>query len=315
MSEEKNKYLLLSFDVESDIGSWTQNYTSVDEAVPLILDILSRKKVCATFFYTAKAALYNPNILKKVLNAGHEIGCHSYQHETLGEAEEYIPGDRVILPEEIQNRLKKATKVIEEISGIKPLSFRAPSFNGSNIMMNTLEKLGYLVDCSYNIAGDKNIIFPYHPDSNNWDKEGSLNILEIPIAGLMGEPLENFVIGSRKYIKNKSKTRSLSGQWPILRLFGPEEFCNYLMKFAEKQIKLKGVADIVIVLHPWEFLVMPKELKVIETKIKLEDMLHLNTGKKALEYLEYSIDYFKEQNFNFIKMKDYSMLWKNNFEK
>ena len=33
ISKEK-KYILLSFDVESDIGSWTQNYTSVDKAIP-----------------------------------------------------------------------------------------------------------------------------------------------------------------------------------------------------------------------------------------------------------------------------------------
>ena len=265
MSEERDKYILLSFDVESDIGSWTQNYTSVDNAMPLILDILTRKRAPATFFYTAEAALHNPQILKKAFTARHEIGCHSYQHEALGEAKHYVPGDRVILPEEIHNRLSKATNAINEISGLKPMSFRAPSFYGSNIMINTLEELGYVVDCSYNITDAKKNMFPYHPDSNNWNKEGSLKILEIPIAGLIGETVENLGKRSKKYIKSKSKTESSFGQWPILRLFGPEEFCNYLMKFAEKQYQLKGIAVVVVVLHPWEFIEMPTKLKVMGT--------------------------------------------------
>ena len=139
MSEERNKYILLSFDVESDIGSWTQNYNSVDKAIALILNVLIKKEVDATFFYTARAALHNPDILRKVFNAGHEIGCHSYQHEALGEAKHFIPGDRVILPEEIPIRLSKATEVIKEISGKKPLSFRAPSFCGSESLKKRLK--------------------------------------------------------------------------------------------------------------------------------------------------------------------------------
>ena len=59
---------------------------------------------------------------------------------------------------------------------------------------------------------------------------------------------------------------------------------------------------------------MPIELKVMGTKIEFEDMLHLNSGKKTLEYLGQFIDYFKEKNFCFIKMADFYGMWKKNFE-
>jgi len=282
----------------------------VDKAIALILNVLIKKEVDATFFYTARAALHNPDILRKVLNAGHEIGCHSYQHETLGEAKHSIPGDRVILPEEIPVRLSKATEVIKEISGKKPLSFRAPSFCGSEIMVRTLEKLEYLVDSSYNITDDKRNIFPYHPDLNDWTKTGSLKILEIPIAGLYGGMVNNLGKELKQYMKEKSKSGSSFGQWPILRLFGAKEFNDYLIKFTERQIQLKGIATVVVILHPWEFIPMLSELKVMGTRIELENMLHLNCGDKTLESLERFIDYFKEKNFNFLKMIDFYRVWK-----
>ena len=50
INDKRNKYILLSFDVESDIGSWTQNYASVDKAINLILNILIKKRIPATFF-------------------------------------------------------------------------------------------------------------------------------------------------------------------------------------------------------------------------------------------------------------------------
>jgi peptidoglycan/xylan/chitin deacetylase (PgdA/CDA1 family) len=48
---------------------------------PDVLDILKEKKVRATFFVLGQAAEANPDLLKRLVNEGHEIGNHSFNHD------------------------------------------------------------------------------------------------------------------------------------------------------------------------------------------------------------------------------------------
>ncbi|MCK4311491.1 MAG: polysaccharide deacetylase family protein [Candidatus Cloacimonetes bacterium] len=48
-----------------------------------ILDILERNKIKATFFIIGKKALENPELVKRIISKGHEIGNHSYSHKSL----------------------------------------------------------------------------------------------------------------------------------------------------------------------------------------------------------------------------------------
>jgi peptidoglycan-N-acetylglucosamine deacetylase len=50
------------------------------EYTPRLLDILERFKARATFFMTGKAALAHPELVRRVAQAGHAIGNHSWDH-------------------------------------------------------------------------------------------------------------------------------------------------------------------------------------------------------------------------------------------
>lgn len=47
-----------------------------------ILDILKKYHVKATFFIVAKKANKNPELIKRMINEGHEIAMHSYKHKS-----------------------------------------------------------------------------------------------------------------------------------------------------------------------------------------------------------------------------------------
>lgn len=48
---------------------------------PQVLDALKAEGVQATFFLLGKRIKENPDIVKRMLEEGHEVGCHSYDHQ------------------------------------------------------------------------------------------------------------------------------------------------------------------------------------------------------------------------------------------
>ena len=45
--------VVLGFDMETDVGSWTPFYNGLLKGTPRLLRLLDRKDVAATFFFTA----------------------------------------------------------------------------------------------------------------------------------------------------------------------------------------------------------------------------------------------------------------------
>jgi len=53
------------------------------EATPRLLDILEKHQACATFFMVGEAAQRYPDLVRRVAEAGHAIGNHSWDHSSL----------------------------------------------------------------------------------------------------------------------------------------------------------------------------------------------------------------------------------------
>lgn len=81
-----------------------------------ILDILKRYGIKATFFTVGENAELYPEVLKRAVQEGHEIGNHTYTHP-------HIKGmDSKKLAEEV----RRTEKAIETITGYKTTLFRPP---------------------------------------------------------------------------------------------------------------------------------------------------------------------------------------------
>ena len=81
-----------------------------------ILNTLDKYDAKATFFMLGSRVEFYPEIAKKVHDAGHELGNHSWNHPDLSKANH----------EKIVSEIHETTKVIEEATGVKPSSFRPP---------------------------------------------------------------------------------------------------------------------------------------------------------------------------------------------
>lgn len=103
-----------------------------DEDIDAILNTLSEYNCRATFFVVGTWAEKYPDAVKKISDAGHEIGNHSYNHA------DYTR----LSKKDIQNDLNKCDTVVEEITGIKPTLMRAPSGGYNDTVIKAAEESG-----------------------------------------------------------------------------------------------------------------------------------------------------------------------------
>jgi peptidoglycan/xylan/chitin deacetylase (PgdA/CDA1 family) len=285
--------VIFGFDMETDIGSWTPFYEGLVHGTPEILGVLEKHDIKSTFYYTGEAAQAHPETVKMVSVAGHEIGCHSLQHETLGDEMIPIPGLRPVLPEECYHRIEVATQVVEDISGTKMLSFRAPRGWASTAMVNALEDLGYTTDASYMMFFHEERLAPYHPSRSNWLEKGEMKLLEIPNFADM--TLESKDVGGRD-----------RDQWPKYR----SESAAVLMEHIENMMELyrsKGLPPVFcFYLHPWEFHPMPEGLIHFgEGAVQPDPFIIKNSGPYAVEQLDVLIQLLKDKGGQFMMAAEF----------
>lgn len=81
-----------------------------------LLDGLNENGARVTFFVIGKKAEKNPQIVKRAYDEGHLIGNHSYDHINLLASS----------ISDIEESIDKSADVVQEITGERPLFFRAP---------------------------------------------------------------------------------------------------------------------------------------------------------------------------------------------
>ena len=87
------------------------------EVTPLLLDLLDRHSVSATFFVTGERAARHPSIIRDILSRGHAIGNHSYHHFPFL----MLKGIRTL------RREIESTQSLLAGFGVVPLAFRPPA--------------------------------------------------------------------------------------------------------------------------------------------------------------------------------------------
>lgn len=145
---------ILTFDTEEWYlekilhGGRTFRYQQFDKIFAKVLDELDRFGIKATFFCLGKLATDFPEVIRKIAEHGHEIGCHSNEHTWLNKMTE----------KELWRDTTEALKALEDVSGQKVVSFRSPAFS---ITTENKWAVNVLADCG--IENDASI-FPTNRD-------------------------------------------------------------------------------------------------------------------------------------------------------
>ena len=228
------KKIVITMDIEQDISSKLNDSYKGVEALPKFLDLLKKQDLKASFFTTADVCIKYPDILKRIVREKHELGCHGLNHEMF-----WFKSYRTQLKE-----IKKATDIIEKVSGIRPKMFRTPKFSVSGKTIQALEKVGYEIDSSV-MPNSVTTIFkclykvhslvgaprtPYYPSQKDVTKRGESKILEIPLTE---SPVNGVMIGSGS-----------------LNKFGVDKMVKTINQVEQDYI--------IFLMHPWELANMRK---------------------------------------------------------
>lgn len=92
---------------------------SLEENVLFILNLCKKFNARGTFFILASEAEKKPQLVEKILEDGHEIGSHGYNHELIYKMDK----------DSFREDLRKSIEILKNITGEKPLSYRAPSWS------------------------------------------------------------------------------------------------------------------------------------------------------------------------------------------
>jgi polysaccharide deacetylase family protein (PEP-CTERM system associated) len=205
-------------------SSWIGFPARVHANTVRILQILEEYNFRATFFVLGWVAEHDPELIREIVNAGHEIACHSYAHRMV----------HTLAPEEFRRDLRRARETIEEAAGTKVLGYRAPTFSIGRENQWALEILaeeGFLYDSS---------IFPIHHD-----------LYGFPEAPRFAYRVD--LKSQRKLFEVPMTTVRIAGSnWPVggggyLRLL-PMRYTRW----AIQQIHEKEHRPCILYFHPWE---------------------------------------------------------------
>lgn len=132
-------------------------------AVPRLLRILERQDVHATFFVPGFTAECYPDIVRAILDGGHEIGHHGYLHE---------PMQGIDAATEARY-LDRGLEALERVAGVRPVGYRAPWWETNWHTPKLLAERGFVYDSSL-LDGDKPYRFAVEPGSDT-------TLIEIPV--------------------------------------------------------------------------------------------------------------------------------------
>ena len=177
--------VLLSFDVDNEtvtglrygdatVGSLSQGQYGARRALPRVVDLLDREGIPASFFVPAVSLVIDPSQIGVIQAAGHhEFAVHGWIHELNSSLD--ADTERALL--------QRAVYYLTEVTGTRPLGYRAPSWNFSSNTLSIIREMGFLYDSSL-MADDR----PYEIDAAG----EPTGMVELPVQWILDDaPLFN----------------------------------------------------------------------------------------------------------------------------
>lgn len=274
--ESMKRYFTMTVDVDPPFSP-IQNFIIVKGVISL-LDLFDQHAIKATFFVPAVVAENFPKIINEIAKRNHEIACHGLKHD---------PEETALNVNKQIWVIKTATEIINSVTGVKPVGYRAPLFRANKDCWKALQKNGYMYDSS--LIGFPSIrkyraCLQMHPfsfkiyNSSIRVNEG-FHLLELPVST---NPILPFPLG---------------GGW--LRILG--------LKWAKIGVKMNFLSKTPVV-----FYIHPKDVVAVQTP-GLFWYNYRNTAN-GLRMLDKIIEYAKSYEAEFLTAYELVRLYKNKFE-
>jgi peptidoglycan-N-acetylglucosamine deacetylase len=149
--------ITVTLDIEDHLGRYDSGGRYVGNT-RRILEFLRERKVRGTFFVVGRIAEVQPELVREIVNGGHEVACHSYRH---------TPLDRESVAT-FRKDTARAKAALEDAGGVPVAGYRAPIFSltrRTSWALDELAGMGFGYSSSILPAASPLYGFPGAPES------------------------------------------------------------------------------------------------------------------------------------------------------
>lgn len=236
---------------ENVIGrdDWDGLSLRVEDNVLRILDLFDEAEVKATFFTLGWVAKRHGPLMRRIVEAGHELASHGYDHARVF----------TFSRKEFGEDIRKAREILEDASGAKITGYRAPSFSFDQ---RTPWAYMELADQGYIYSSS---VAPVAHDHYGWKEAPRFAFKPLPWSDLVEIPVTTAILGGR---------RVAAGGGGFFRVL-PYAFSRW----AIRQVNRREGKPAIFYFHPWE--IDPDQPRVAGAPIKSRIRHYTNLEKMA----------------------------------
>ena len=224
-------------------SDWDMRECRVERNLERILALLAEHQTKATFFTLGWIAQRYPQIVRAIVDQGHELASHGYGHERASD----------LSPAAFADDITRAKKLLEDLGGHEVLGYRAPSFSigaGNLWAFDALLEAGYRYSSSvYPIKHDHYGM----PDSPRFAYPVRDGLLEVPVTTLR--------------LFNKNLPSSGGGYFRLL----PYALSRWLIS----QVNARDQQSAVFYFHPWEIDTEQPRIEGIDGKTRFRHYVNI----------------------------------------
>jgi polysaccharide deacetylase family protein (PEP-CTERM system associated) len=214
-----------------------------------LLELFQKANIKATYFLLGKTIEDHPDMIREIINEGHEIGCHTYSHPFLYK----------LTPAEFKKELEKSKQLIQPF-GVNYTGFRAPYFSIDSRtlwVLDILKEEGFTYDSSIFPGDSKRTGIPgFNPRIQQLHN----GLSEFPVSTVK---VFNFDFGAG------------GGYFRLL----PYTF------FKESMEKILRERHTMFYIHPWEFDIKQPKVPGINRRIRFTHYVNLYSTEKKIKQL------------------------------
>ena len=182
LSVDVEEYFQVSaFESVIETSQWEKWPPRVEFATGRLLDLFAESGVHATFFTLGWVAERYPLLLRRMVDEGHEVGCHGLQHVRI----------TAQTPEQFREDLKRSKELIEDAAGVMVRGYRAASFSISRANLWAYEEIA-AAGFQYSSS-----VYPVHHDIYGIPEAPRVPFRPPVTPGITEIPISTVKIGSR----------------------------------------------------------------------------------------------------------------------
>ncbi len=244
-----------AFEGVIDRESWDSLGSRVEDNCLAILDMFARADVKATFFTLGWVAERHGPLMRRIVDAGHELASHGWDHERVFRFDK----------QSFAADLERSRKVLEDASGVRITGYRAPSFSidqRSPWAYMALHEQGFEYSSS---------VAPITHDHYGWREAPRFAFKPLPWSDLIEIPVTTAHFAGR---------RLAAGGGGFFRVL-PYGFSRW----AIRQVNRQDQRPAVFYFHPWE--IDPKQPRVPNASMRsrVRHYTNLSVMAEKLEQL------------------------------